>query len=518
MPNYTSKVAKADVTVLIIGAGAGGLAMGYQLKHKLRCNDFRIVERRSGIGGSWWSNRYPGVACDVPSALYSFSFSPYYTSTRLYPDGSEFRQYLETTAAKFDLKPHIQLNTDVTDLRWISDVSQWEATLTHLVPGAGDLSTRERETKISSQGREAVILRTEKIRAKVVVSCRDTFKGPVFHTARWRPDVDLNGKNVVVIGAGCSAAQVVPSLLGAPYHVKSLTQIIRQAPWVMSRLEEPFGKEKFAKYAPTVLYYLPVLGWLYRIGIHILVEVIFVSVFKRKNVKWRKAIEKSTLDRMKELVPEKYHEMMTPDYAYGCKRRVFDSEWLTSMRKPNFKLVNREILAVEEKGLILGVPYVGSNTHNNSSENTPLRDIRIPADAIILATGFQTTSFLHPLTVHGLSNISLHTLWRHRGAPQAYMGIAVDDFPNFFMCLGPNTVNGTHSLLLVIENMAGYIGKVVEPVVAGRVATVEVRREAVERWTGDVRRDLGSTVFGGGEGGCRSWYVEEGRVSGVLYP
>jgi cation diffusion facilitator CzcD-associated flavoprotein CzcO len=130
----------------------------------------------------------------------------------------------------------------------------------------------------------------------------------------------------VVVGSGCSAAQIVPSLLKEPYHVKSLTQIMRSPPWVMPRLDEPFGKEKYARYAPTVYHYVPFLGYIIRISIYLLVELIWATVFQMKNVKWRKAIEKSTLERTLKIVPKQYHELMTPDYPYTCKRRVFDSE------------------------------------------------------------------------------------------------------------------------------------------------------------------------------------------------
>ncbi|PVH93519.1 FAD/NAD(P)-binding domain-containing protein [Periconia macrospinosa] len=505
--------------VLIIGAGASGIAMAYQLKHQLGYSDFRVVERQSGIGGSWWSNRYPG-ACDVPTASYSFSFAPYYTSTRLYPTGDEFQKYLESVAKRFKLSSKIEFDTEVSSLRWIESDSQWEATLTHFAPGIGDLSTRERDEKIAKNG--ALVLRKETIRARAVVSCvgilvepnpwpssipgRDNFKGPVFHTARWNADVDLDGKNVVVIGAGCSAAQVVPSLLVEPYNVKSVTQIMRQAPWVMPRLEEPFGKEKFAKYAPTVLKYFPILGWMYRMAIHWLVELILATVIQAKNVKWRKGLEASTLKRTLELIPEKYHTMMTPDYPYGCKRRVFDSDWLMSMNKPNFALENRKITAVHEQGLTLGAPY------NKSTDNT--NEKNIPADVIILANGFEATRWLHPLSVVGRNGSSLQDTWNQRGGPQAYMGIAIDGFPNFFIAMGPNSANGTHSLILTSENMAIYIAKTIRPLLEGDVTTIEVKKEAVSSWTQEIKQGLLKTVFVG----CTSWYMDKEGYNSTLYP
>jgi cation diffusion facilitator CzcD-associated flavoprotein CzcO len=416
------------------------------------------------------------------------------------------------------------LNTDVAELRWVEADAEWEATLHHLVPGTGEMSARDRSQRVASSGSGSVYLKEEKIRAKIVVSCvgvlvepnpwppsipgRDTFEGEVFHTSRWRDDVDLNDKNVIVIGAGSSAAQVVPSLLKEPYHVKSLTQIIRAAPWIMPRLEEPFGKEKFAKYAPTVLRYMPILGWIYRVMIHAIVELVWFMLLQEKHVKWRKLIAKSTLDRTYQLIPEKYHQMMTPDYTYGCKRRVFDCDWLASMNKPNFNLTDRKLLAVGKRHLTLGAPYSA-----RGKDSTETAEEQIPADVIVLANGFESTHFLQPMSVLGRKGVSLHEVWVQRGGPQAYLGAAVDGFPNFFMSFGPNTANGTASLLLTIENVTGYIANMIQPVLEGKAAAVEIKREALDNWTDEIQRGLKKTVFLG----CTSWYVDERGYNPLLY-
>jgi cation diffusion facilitator CzcD-associated flavoprotein CzcO len=359
------------------------------------------------------------------------------------------------------------------------------------------------------------------VRAKVVVSCvgilvepnpwpssipgRDSFRGDVFHSARWRDEISLDGKDVVVLGTGCSAAQVVPSLLKEPYHIKSLTQIGRSAPWVMPRLQEPFGTEKYAKYAPVVYKWLPFLGYLNRILIYLLVELIWSTVFQMKNSKWRKAIEGQQLERMKSIVPEKYHKQMTPDYPYGCKRRVFDTEWLPSMSKPNYTLTNRKLLAVDGNELVLGPEEVSGAEE---------KEIRIPADVIILANGFEATRWLHPLTVHGRSGTTLQDVWKERGGPAAYMGLSVDQFPNFFIAVGPNTANGHHSLILTTENTVSYILKMIAPIIKGEVEQVEVKKQAVIDWTEDVKKGLQKTVFVG----CRSWYADEEGYNSTMYP
>ncbi|KAL8686602.1 MAG: hypothetical protein Q9224_005398, partial [Gallowayella concinna] len=214
--------------ILIVGAGESGIALGARLKEE-GFDQYRIFERQAGVGGTWWINRYPGVACDV-----------------LYPSGAEIFKYLSDTTEKYQMVDKIQVNTDVSELRWLEDEQLWEATLTHMVPGTGDLSRKALSERIAEKGNESVYIRKEIVRARIVCSCagglvepnawqssipgRDTFEGPVFHSARWEESVDLNDKNVVVVGTGCSAAQFVPRLTKEPYNAKSVTQVMRSPP------------------------------------------------------------------------------------------------------------------------------------------------------------------------------------------------------------------------------------------------------------------------------------------------
>ena len=217
--------------------------MGAQLKQQLGFDQFRIFERQSGWGGTWWINRYPGVACDVPAAFYSFSFAQNKTWTSLYPPGPEIVKYLDGVCASYGLIDKIQLNTDVTDCSWNESEQVWDITIHTLVPGTGDLSSADRAELLEVGGQQAVYINTEKIKAKTLISCvgalvepnawpngvegEKDFKGQIFHSARWRSDVDFKDKNVVVVGSGCSAAQFVPEL-ATTYGAKKVTQVMRK--------------------------------------------------------------------------------------------------------------------------------------------------------------------------------------------------------------------------------------------------------------------------------------------------
>lgn len=457
-----------------------------------------------------------------PSLFYSFSFAPLYTSQSLYPTGPEFVKYLNEVAARYQITDKIQLNTDVTELRYLDKEEEWEVTISYLAPGTGDLSESARREMVASLGRQSVYLKQDKVRAKILVSCvgilvepnawptiipgRKNFRGTIFHSARWQDDTDFREKDVVVVGTGCSAAQIVPSLFEESYHVKSVTQIMRTPPWVMPRLAEPFGKANYARYAPIVFHYLPILGYLLRVSLYLLVEAIWLTVFQQKNVKWRAKIEASTLERMHSIIPKKYQAIMTPNHSYGCKRRVFDSAWLDSMSKPNFNLTTRPLKRLEPDGVVLGP--------DPSTSEIDIEDVQVHADIIILANGFEALRWFHPLIVYGRNGRSLHDIWDERGGPQAYMGTAMDGFPNFFIATGPNSANGHSSLILESENITEYVLKMIKPVLEGDALYVEPKKDAEIKWTTDIQKELKKTVFPS----CSSWYQDKRGWNSTMYP
>lgn len=428
--------------------------------------------------------------------------------------------YLYNVAEQYRLLDKIQLNTDVTEIRWVEEDSEWEVKLSHLLPGMGDLSASERQKRAGP-----ISIHMENIRARVVISCvgilvepnawpgsipgNDIFQGEIIHSARWRDDIDLKYRDVIVIGSGCSAAQIVPSLLNQT-DVKSITQIMRTPPWTIPRVDEPFGREAYARHAPTVFHYFPLLGYSLRCFISLVAEILWFTIFQRKNVRLRRKAEQSSLDHMRSKVPKKYHEIMIPTYDLGCKRRVFDSEWMESMHNPKFTLTVLPLKRLNAGNVSLGREKADSVLQPSPSD----KEVDIPADVIILATGFEATRFLHPLSVYGRQGQSIHSIWSQRGGPQAYMGTALDSFPNFFMMVGPNTFVGHSSVILGIESTVRYILKLIKPVLVGEAVTVEPKREAAIKWTADVQSDMQKTVFAG----CRSWYVGEGGWNSTMYP
>ncbi|KAL4943059.1 hypothetical protein BDV06DRAFT_235010 [Aspergillus oleicola] len=460
--------------VVIIGAGAGGIGAACLLK-KRGFERFRVFERESCIGGTWWTNRYPGVVrnflsgAEQGTALYSFSFAPNYQSKTIYPSGADFVDYLATVVQRAGISDKFQLASEVETVKWVEELSEWALHISH--------SATKDDTA-----------RTEIIRAKVVISAvgilkepnqpiqgLDAFSGQVIHSARWPADANLDGKRIVVVGAGCSAVQIVPTLLQSS-AIKSITQIMRTPPWVVPRLEEPGGQEAYAKWAPRVYGVIPFLGF------------------------FMQQAEAASWSHMVKLAPPRYHSVLRPSYPIGRKRRVVDSAWLKSMHDSRFTLVHGSLVGIQgDKVMTLG-------PDPEQQENT------FSADTMILATGYNISGLNHYMTITGREGMTLQEVWTMRGGPHAYMCTAVDGFPNFFMVGGPNTLTGHTSAIMTNENTVQYILRLIQPILTGEVSAIEPKPEAVQRWTQDIRRDTDETVIST----CLSWYNAQGEQNVAL--
>lgn len=460
--------------------------------------------------------------------MYSFSFAPKKNWTTLHPAGPEITQYLADVCETYQIVDKIQLNTDVKEIRWIDDAEEWEVTLTHLAPGIGDLPSLERDNLLARDGEHCVYVKTEAVRAKVVVSGVgglvepktwpkdipgiESFEGEIMHTARWDSNVDLQGKDVVVIGSGCSAAQVLPELIKPEINVKSVTQLMRTPPWVQPNLMEPDELRVWEKYSPTLLSNIPGLAHAARNLLFLKLEWGFIQMFKNTGIspRLRSSTEKQFLDNMRSIAPEKYHEILTPNYSLGCKRRVIDSAWYVSLQAPNVELTTLALTSVQSKSVTLGPKR---HYPPDSSEAGEVREI--PADVIILANGYETNRWLHPLRVIGRHGKDLESVWNERGGAQAYLGVAMDQFPNFFMVFGPNTATGHNSVIFTSENAVNYSLKFMKPILDGHVSTYEVTEEAERNWTDKLQKGLQDTVFR--RGACSSWYQTESGWNSSAY-
>ncbi|PGH00651.1 hypothetical protein AJ80_09141 [Polytolypa hystricis UAMH7299] len=509
--------------VVILGAGESGIAAGCLLKRKLGLSDFRIFDRQGGIGGAWWINRYPGVACDIPGLFYSYSFAPNYKWTSLFPPGKEIQQYLENVCEQQQIRGNIQLNTEISEAQWLENEGEWEIHLTTLAPFAGDLSDADRRESVSMRGESSIYLKKSTIRTKIFISCagelvepnswpRDVpglelFKGPVFHSARWKADVDLHNKDVVVVGTGCTSAQLVPSLMKGPRAPRSVTQLMRSPPWVMPRPKTP---HVWKKYASLVFQLLPPLALFLRYILFLYAESTWLNIGMTRFNKWRRRrFESKLLVHLQKAVPEILLAMLTPSFGVGCRRIIIDDGWFDCLNLPNVELTTRPLVSVNERSVLLGPdPSISSPTSYNGGETTR------PADVIILANGFETSTYLHRLKIRGTNGKYLHDVWNERGGPSAYLSTAIHGFPNFFMLLGPNAVSGHTSAILASENVANYALRFISLMLKGKVQTVEVKERAESDYTAEVQRRSIDKVWQT----CRNGYIAPNGWNSSICP
>jgi cation diffusion facilitator CzcD-associated flavoprotein CzcO len=466
---------------------------------------------------------------DVPALFYSFSFAQNPNWTSFHPPGPEIVQYYHEVCEKYKITDKIELNTDIEQCRWLEDEQLWEVTIRRMAAGMGDLSAKDRMKVVQEKGEAAVYSETEIVKAKVVVSCVgglveprgwpdeirgiENFKGKVFHSARWDQTVDFTDKNVVVVGTGCSSAQLVPRLPNAPYNAKSVTQLMRSPPWVVPSVSTPGGDAWWEINGPKLLRNVPGLKEFLRFMIFAGAEQQFVNLFPNtpRAEKHRKIYEDKVLKHMRKTVPEKYHAIMTPDYGVGCKRRIFDKRWLKSLNNEKIELTTQPMNRVTESGVVIGP---GATYPANATEQDyPEREI--PADVIVLANGFDTTRWLHPLKVVGKGGQDLVQLMEERGGAQAYQGTAMDGFPNMFLIFGPNTATGHSSVVMASENMVNYSLNFIKLILNGDAKTVDVKKEAEMAYTAEMQEALKDTVW---RSGCASWYFTKDGWNSTVYP
>ncbi|KAL3492479.1 hypothetical protein BJX62DRAFT_106492 [Aspergillus germanicus] len=471
--------------VLIIGGGISGLGMAVQLKRFLGHTNFTIYEKSDNIGGTWWHNRYPACACDIPSHFYSYSFAikPDWSTT--YPGRDELHAYFLSVAHKYDILPHCHFNKMCLDLTWDDARSLWICTFQDTI--SGEIITREAPVVISAIGTLDRPLIPE-------IKGSETFQGKMFHSARWDDTFKPQGKNIIVLGNGASATQFVPEMVKQVGEFGSVTQFVRSAHWWTKR-----GNPKYSEMFKLIMQHVPVAARLYRIHLAWQLESVFYSfAMTARGAAMRQRIRDTTYKYIESDAPPQYCEILKPDYEPGCKRRVNTATYLTALHSP-------QMLLTKDRVVEIGPAHVVTNTGD-----------KYPADAIIFATGFMTQRWLYPLNVKGVNGKDLQSTWESAGGAEAYKGTMVTDFPNFFILYGPNAATGQHSVIFHSECQINYTCRLLRPVLSGKAESIMVKPDAQKRDLAWVHRKLKNLVF---NSGCQSWWMDPvTRKNTFIYP
>ncbi|KAF5635754.1 ACB 4-hydroxyacetophenone monooxygenase [Fusarium sp. NRRL 52700] len=467
-----------------IGAGFSGIALGATLKRWYGITDVRFFERQSDLGGTWYANKYPGAACDVPSVLYSYSFEPNPNWSRVLPSQEELWKYQKHVADKYDLPSKMTFGVEVQRCQWIEQKKRWALEIRDYK--TGDIFHHECRFLFAASG----ILVTPR---EIDIPGSENFKGSIFHTSQWRSDVDVSGKNVVIIGNGCTAAQIVPSIVDKTKH---LTQIIRAKHWMLPPIDGVYTD--IMKY---IFKYLPGTMMIQRLLIFLFAEIELKAVpMTTSAAKFRQKRRAYAEKFMRDTAPAKYHDLLIPDFEIGCKRRIYDSGYLACLHSRNLTLTNERALKIVENGVETDRGF-------------------IEADVIVLANGFSTNTFLEGVEVVGRDE-TLTQHWDSFGGAEAYNCSAMSGFPNFFMLLGPNATTGHTSAIMAIENTVNFALRILKPVLGSPNGVIELDRDAEERYVNRIQDDLSKTVW---NSGCQSWYIqphsENSRVwNAMVYP
>jgi cation diffusion facilitator CzcD-associated flavoprotein CzcO len=441
--------------VLIVGAGFSGIGVAAGLR-RAGFEDFLIVDDGDGYGGTWNWNRYPGVAVDIPSFSYQYSFAKRTSWSRVYAPGAELRDYARACAERFGLGPNTQFSTHVSGATFDPEAHSW-----HLETSSGPIDARH---VIDASG----VLTVPKAPD---IEGLDTFKGVTVHTSRWDSSQDLRGKRVAVIGTGASAVQVIPAIAG---EVEHLTVFQRTPIWCLPKLDAPLPGP-----VHWILDRVPGGAIALRTVSQTFVEMAFpLAAHYHGTLPLASMFEGSARSYLRKQVRDpELRDKLTPRYSLGCKRPSFHNEYLGTFNRPNVTLETDPIARMTETGI--------------ETETGTARAV----DVLILATGFKVfdPGNVPKYPVSGLNGLDLERFWDENRF-QSYEGVSVPGFPNYFWMFGPYGYNGS-SYFNLIETSTHHIVRLLKHARQQGATMIEVRREANDRYFAEMLRRRGGQVF-----------------------
>ena len=457
--------------IVIIGAGFGGIGMAIALK-RAGFHDFVILEKSDDLGGTWHDNQYPGCACDVPSPLYSYSFELNPSWSRLFAPQQEIWEYLRTCARTYGVDEHIRYGRTVEQLNWDESARRWNITA-----GGGQPEHYVTRAVVSAAG-------FAHLPSGPGLPGAARFGGRSFHSARWDHSCDLAGQRVAVIGTGASAIQIIPEVAR---QVRRLQVFQRTPPWVLPRTDFAIP-DRLRRTFETV----PLTARASREAIYWALEARAFGF--AVHPKLMAPLEQMARRHIRQQIADPaLRAVVTPGYTIGCKRILLSSDYYPALQRPNVELITEKITGITENAVV---------TADGTAHE---------ADVIVYATGFNVVESVTRLNVTGRDGRKL--------TPQtmeAYHGITVPGFPNFFMLLGPNTLLGHTSVVFMLESQIQHVMSCLRRLARDQADTIEVSEAALRHYHDALQRRLGRAVWS--QGGCASWYLDADGVNRTLWP
>ncbi|MBU3065078.1 NAD(P)/FAD-dependent oxidoreductase [Nocardia sp. NEAU-G5] len=465
---------------IVVGAGFGGMGAGIELD-RLGLSNFVILEREADLGGTWHVNRYPGLAVDIASVTYSYSFEPNPHWSRLFAPGAELKKYAEHVAAKYDLRRRMRFETVVDGARWDAENEQWVVS----IAGGEQLTGRYLATATGflSQPYTPPFPGIE------------TFAGKIIHTTAWDDDYDLTGRRAAIIGTGATAVQLVPEVAR---KVDALTVFQRTPIWVVPKVDMPISPAVQRLFAS-----LPLTQKAARLANTTALEalmVIGVLHFRQAKLLNRGAGVLAKAHLRAQVRDAETRRKLTPHYDFGCKRPTFSNTYFKTFNQPNVHLETNSIERIEPEGIVT------ADGHQTE------------IDTLILATGFNLWDANFPaIEIIGRDGVNLGKFWRDNRF-QAYEGITVPKFPNFLSLNSPYSYSGL-SYFTTIEAQMKHMGRLFGEMFRRNERVFEVTERANTEFLDRVTERLGSSVFYGGQcSTARSYYFNQHGEAALLRP
>ena len=455
---------------IVIGAGISGLAAAHQM-NQVGYQDYVVLEKADRVGGTWRDNTYPGCGCDVPSALYSFSFSPSHKWSHLFAKQPEILSYLEDVAEKHQLNDNIVFGCELLQAEWNEEKKQWD-----LKTSKGDYAAR------------TVIFSTGPITEPQIPKIKgiESFKGEMFHSARWNHDYDLTGKRIAVIGTGASAIQFVPQVQPL---AKELIVFQRTAPWVLPKADFPLNER-----AKGVLKRFPAIQQTWRKSVSSILNGINLGLRNPTLLEPVNYLGKQLLKS--QIQDDELRENVTPNFSIGCKRLLFANNYYPALQQSNVELVPHGLVEIE------GNTVIAANGERHE------------VDVIIWGTGFEVS---HPPIGNRVRNAQgqlLSELWKD-SSPEAFLGTSIAQVPNAFLVLGPNILV-YDSFIGIAEAQVGYIVDALVRMKQQDIQRIEIKPNVLAYHNAKVQTHLQTTVFN--RGGCKSYYLDANGRNFAAWP
>ena len=467
--NSSRRVRHEPFRIAIIGAGVAGMAAAIKLRQQ-GFSDITIFEKASEVGGTWRENRYPGVACDVPSHHYAFTFEPNAGWRHRLAHGDELQEYMIHVSDKYALRRDIRFGEEVAEARFEED--RW-----HIRNKTG--TTGEFDAIIACCGYLHIPRYPD-------TPGREDFKGDAFHSARWPAEYDLSGKRVALIGNGSTGVQIASALAESGVD---LTIFQRSAQWVFPLPNREIGgaERKLNKW-------LPFLGRLSSNFYQWFYEKVFAVAVIRSG--WQRAyLSAMCRINLKRIKDRALREKLTPDYKPLCRRMVMSWDFYRAVQRSNVRLLTDRVERIEAEGI---------RTASGTLEKF---------DVLIFATGFHAQNYIRPIELITDRGARLSREWEEQAT--AYLGIHIAGFPNFFVVGGPSSPLGNFSATAFSEAIIDRIVGCIMLIRDGDIARMEIRNEAVVSYYAWLAANMPGTIW---VSGCSSWYLGKGGFPANNFP